>query len=137
MNGTVQLSADAQTIIVRIPLRVHKPGGRKLMISLDARETKRPVGRVDSAILKALGRAYRWKVLLETGTFASINDLASAEKINHSYLRRLLRLTLLSPETTEMILDGRLPRSILLEELLQPFGMEWTGQRERLFGFES
>jgi len=46
----------------------------------------------DSSTLR---RAYRWKRMLESGEFNSISDLAAAEKINHSYVRRILRLTLL------------------------------------------
>ena len=64
--------------------------------------------------------------------FASIRDLAAAEQINHSYIRRILRLTLLSPELTEAILDeGRL-RHILLEDLLKTFPIERALQFERL-----
>jgi len=36
--------------------------------------------------------------MIETGRFASINELAATEKINSSHARRLLRLTLLSPD---------------------------------------
>src|SRR6185436_4159116 len=72
-------------------------------------------------ILKALGRAYRWKRMLESGEFTSISDLAAVEKINHSYVRRILRLTLLSPQITERILDGQLTKKLQLEDLLKPF----------------
>ena len=39
--------------------------------------------------------------LLETGVHGTIEELAAAEKINSSYVSRLLRLTLLAPETVE------------------------------------
>ena len=68
--------------------------------------------------------------MLESGEFTSISDLAAAEKINHSYVRRLLRLTLLSPEITETILDGKLPRHVQLEDLLRPFPVSWAMQRD-------
>jgi hypothetical protein len=85
----------------------------------------------DDTILKALGRAYRWKRKLESGEFASIGDLAAAEKINHAYVRRILRLTLLSPKITETILDGRQPRHLQLEDLLKPFPIEWALHADR------
>ena len=44
--------------------------------------------------------------MLEGGEYGSIEELARAEKINPSYLARVLRLTLLAPEITESILDG-------------------------------
>ena len=89
-----------------------------------------PKSTADRTIPKALGRAYRWKGMLESGEFTSISDLAAAEKINHSYVRRLLRLTLLSPEIIEAILNGPLPRYIQLEDLLRPFPIEWAMQRD-------
>ncbi len=45
--------------------------------------------------------------MLEGGEYGSIEELARAEKINPSYMARVLRLTLLAPEITDSILDGR------------------------------
>ncbi len=45
--------------------------------------------------------------MLESGECASITELAAAEKIDRSYLCRVLRLTLLAPGLVEAILDGR------------------------------
>jgi hypothetical protein len=36
--------------------------------------------------------------MLETGRHATIKEIAKAEKINPSYVSRVLRLTLLAPE---------------------------------------
>ncbi len=54
---------------------------------------------------------YRWRRMLETGRYGTIDELAAAEKINSSYVSRLLRLTLLAPDIVEAILDGRQPAS--------------------------
>ena len=59
--------------------------------------------------MKALARAHRWKRLLEEGRYASISELAKAEKIDRGYLGRILQLTLLAPDIVEAILDGRQP----------------------------
>ncbi|MFO1158483.1 MAG: hypothetical protein U1E60_06565 [Reyranellaceae bacterium] len=45
--------------------------------------------------------------MLETGRYATIKEIAEAEKINPSYVSRVLRLTLLAPATVEAVLDGR------------------------------
>ena len=50
--------------------------------------------RVDSALLKALARGFRWRKLLETGDFATIEEIADAENINPSYVSRVLRMRL-------------------------------------------
>ena len=65
---------------------------------------------IDSTLVKALARAHRWKRLLEDGTYASISELAKAEKIDRGYLGRILQLTLLAPDIVEAILDGRQAR---------------------------
>ena len=59
-----------------------------------------------SRIRIAPARAHRWKRLIETGRFASLTELAEAEKTNRSYLCRILRPTLLAPDVVEEIVDG-------------------------------
>ncbi|HWS62756.1 MAG TPA: hypothetical protein VN325_08370 [Steroidobacteraceae bacterium] len=51
-------------------------------------------------MLKAVVRAHRWREMLENGEYASATELAKAEKVNDSYVSRILRLTLLAPEST-------------------------------------
>jgi hypothetical protein len=47
---------------------------------------------------KALVRAFRWRKLLETRVYGTIDGLATAEKIDPSYVSRILRLPLLAPD---------------------------------------
>ena len=62
--------------------------------------------------------------MLETGRFGTINELAAAEKINSSYVSRVLRLTLLAPDIVEAILDGRQPERMTLPGLMEPFPVD-------------
>jgi hypothetical protein len=39
-------------------------------------------------MVKALARAFRWKRLLDSGWYASISELAAAEKIDRGYVGR-------------------------------------------------
>jgi len=66
--------------------------------------------------------------LLETGVFATVEEIAAAEKINASYVGRVLRLTLLAPDIVEAILDGRQPAGLTLAALMRPFAVGWRGQ---------
>jgi len=66
---------------------------------------------------------------MEAGRFATLNELAAAEKINSSYVSRLLRLTLLAPDIVEAILDGRQSEAMTLPGLMEPFPLEWGCQR--------
>ena len=68
----------------------------------------------------------------EFGRFATINELAAAEKINFSYVSRVLRLTLLAPDIVEAILDGRQPDGMTLPRLMEPLPVVWEAQRETL-----
>ena len=83
---------------------------------------------MDSALLKALARGFRWRKLLETGDFSTIGDIAKAEKINSSYVSRVLRMTLLAPEIVEAILAGRQPEGLTMAKAMQPFPVEWIKQ---------
>ena len=60
-----------------------------------------------------------------------------AEKINPSYVSRVLRLTLLAPDIVEAILDGRRPPQTTLALLLNPFPIVWEDQRAGLLGQSS
>jgi DNA-binding IscR family transcriptional regulator len=48
--------------------------------------------RHDITLIKALARAFRWLRMLESGRFATISELAVAEKINASYVARIVSL---------------------------------------------
>ncbi len=86
-------------------------------------------------MVKALARAFRWRKLLETGVYTTVEEIAAAEKINTSYVSRILRLTLLAPDIIEMILDGRHPTDLTMAALIKPFPVEWQEQR-RLLGVD-
>jgi hypothetical protein len=66
--------------------------------------------------------------MLESGECASITEPAAAEKIDRSYLCRVLRLTLLAPEIVEAIVDGRQPEAVTLPALMKGFPVEWDKQ---------
>ena len=58
-------------------------------------------------------------------------EIAKAEKINRSFVSRLLDLTLVAPDIQEAILDGRQPKGMQLEELMGAMRGAWEEQRER------
>ena len=49
--------------------------------------------------------------MLDSGRYASISDVAAAERIERDYLGRILRLTLLASDIVEAILHGLQPES--------------------------
>jgi hypothetical protein len=79
-----------------------------------------------------LARARRWKCLLEDGKYRSAGELAEAEKIARNFVNRLLRLTLLTPEIAEAILDGRQAKGLQLAVLTGKLPSAWEEQRQFL-----
>ena len=128
MSDDVETRRDDSTVTVRVPMTFCRRGGRKAVVTPDGAAAWAPRPRVDNTMVKALARAHRWKRMLESGDYASVAELAAAEKINSSYLSRVLRLTLLEPDIVEAILDGRQPEGITLKALMKPFPVEWNLQ---------
>ena len=125
--------APVQTVTVEVPFTIRKRGGRKQVITPDgASAWVSPRARIDSTMIKAIARGFRWRKLLETGVYGTIEEIAAAEKINSSYVSRLLRMTLLAPDIVEAILDGRQPAEITLAGLMTPFAVVWGDQAEAL-----
>jgi hypothetical protein len=125
------LTGDGRTVTVRIPMSIRRRGGRKLVIGPDGTTDTwaAPCRRIDNAMVKAIARAFRWREMLENGTHATVAEIAAAEKINESYVGRVLRLTLLAPDIVEAILGGRQPAEMTLAVLMRPFSVLWGEQR--------
>ncbi len=122
------------TITVRVPLALRRCGGRKSISTPDGlRAVVVPRGQPTSSLVRAIARAFRWRKLVETGVYANIQEIAAAERVNDSYVGRVLRLTLLAPDIVEAILDGLHAREVTLETLMRPFPAVWDNQRA---GFE-
>ena len=120
-----------QTTTVTVPFAIRKRGGRKLVITPDGvAAAPVPRARVDSALLKALARGFRWQKMLQEGNYQTIEEIAVAEDINPSYVSRVLRMTLLAPEIVEAILAGRQPERLTMARAMRPFPIVWESQTE-------
>ncbi|MBF0177971.1 MAG: hypothetical protein HQL63_14155 [Magnetococcales bacterium] len=131
------MSDDGSILVVHIPMRLKRWGARTEIIAPPGTpDWAPPPASPQQAMIKALGRAHRWLKMLESGKVASMRELAEQEKLDGSYVSRILRLTLLAPDIINAILDGRQPESLTLADLMEPLPMLWSEQRERL-GFPS
>lgn len=81
-------------------------------------------------MLNSITPAFRWRKLLEIGDYATIKEIADTENINPSYVSRLLRMTLLSPDVIEAILAGRQPPGLTMARAMRPFELNWDRQQE-------
>ena len=120
------------SITVRVPLAIRHRPGRKTIVTPLGKGVVPATTRADPAMVKALARAFRYQRMLDDGRYASVSEMAAAEKIERGYLGTLLRLTLLAPEIVETILDGRAPDRLGLPALLVPRPEIWAIQRQCL-----
>jgi hypothetical protein len=86
--------------------------------------------KVDTTIFKALIKAHLWQRYLKRGTYGSMRALADAKKVNEAYVRRILNLNYLSPKIKEMILDGKQPKHLKLQALMDGIPVLWSEQEE-------
>ena len=126
------VSKDGRTATVSVPVSFLQRGGRKQILSPPGTTPWLAAPRVDSALVKAVVRAHRWREMIECGEYASSAELAKAQKINDSYLSRILRLTLIAPDIIEAILSGRQSSTLQLDDLLKPLPAAWERQRSEL-----
>lgn len=85
-----------------IPMTFRPRGGKTVIVLPDgSRGVVRREATIDNTMIKVIARGFRWQRLLYDGTYATIEDLAAAEKINPSYVSRILRLAYLSPTVVQ------------------------------------
>ena len=118
----------ATSITVRVPLAIRHRPGRKTVVTPMTDGMAPVTTRADPALVKALARAFRYQRMLDQGRYASISEMAVAERIERGYLGSLLRLTLLAPDVVTAILDGRQPEVLTLSQLLVSVPVGWGEQ---------
>ena len=133
MTRGIETRLDGETIVVRIPMRFQRRGGRKRIVAPDGSElapATKP--QPDGTLVKALARAWRWQRMLDEEVHSSVSDIGEAEGISKSYVSRILRLALLAPDIIEMILERRCDQVPMLEQLERLLPASWAEQRNHL-----
>ena len=120
-----------------IPLKIRKRGGRKVVDGqMDA--PGKVATEIDQPLRVALSRAFYWQQLLDDGVVGSGSEIAQRERLHHSTVNELLRLTLLEPAIIQSILAGRQPRCMsLLWFQRNPLPTDWVAQRNVVARFDA
>jgi hypothetical protein len=131
INGrpiTYQLPAPAGGVQMEtfVPWTLVKRGYRKQIITpLDApqefleeacREREAIESAQDSALLRALDLAFYWQRLLDEQRMASVAEIADAEGMDVTQVRRVIRLNLLAPEVVERLIRTS---AVVLEQVMR------------------
>ncbi len=119
-----------------VPWTLVKRGYKKQVITpLDApqeflseatREREARAAAQDTALMRALGLAHHWQRLLDEQRAASVAEIAEAEGMDVTQVRRVMRLTLLAPDVVERLAGS--PDAVLEKVMRRPWPNGWCDQ---------
>ncbi|MGG1950054.1 hypothetical protein [Ralstonia solanacearum] len=123
-----------------VPWTLVKRGSKKRVITpLDApqafteearQENEDRQARRGTPLLRTLGLAHYWQRLLAQQRVASVAEIAEAEDINVTQVRRILRLTLLAPSVIEQLLN--MPEANLESTIRRTWPANWYVQAKQV-----
>jgi site-specific DNA recombinase len=122
---------DGEGRVLRVPLERRPRDRKEIIVPGDAGA---PPTRLDRSLVLAVARGRTWVSALRRGEYADTAEIAGKCDLSEAYVRRILRLAFLAPDIVEAIAEGRQPRGLSLQRLLDPVPLAWTEQRRR-FGF--
>lgn len=131
MTDTMILEQGQSGTLLRIPMKLKKRCGRKEVIVADGLHERAGNPDMDVPFVIALARAHAWQELLDSGKYRSIAEMAQDLDICSSYMKRLLRFTILAPDIIEAVLDGKESDAISQSKLTGEIPAKWHVQRER------
>ena len=125
----LQGATDDETEILSVPVRLRRIGGEIRMV-IDGPDPL-AAAKPDARLIRLLLRARRFNAALTRGEGAAFAALAEHEGVSRSYFTRLVRLSYLAPDITQAILEGRQPRDLTAEKLLEHsrLPLAWHEQR--------
>ena len=101
-------------------------GAPQEFLSEAAREREAREAAQDSALLRAMGLAYHWQRLLDEQRAVTLAEIAEAEGVDVTQVRRLMRLTLLAPAVVERLVGT--PDVVLEQVMRRPMPSNWCDQ---------
>ena len=120
------------SVCVSIPIKIRRYGGRcQIVVPQGITATVNGNG-APTALQVALARGNRWLRLIESGKVANLAAVAKLEKVDRSYVSRMVNLTTLAPDIQAAILDETLPDTVSLFDLAIDTPLSWEDQRQRM-----
>jgi len=123
---------DEETEILSVPVRLRR-AGREIRMVIDGTDPF-AAAKPDARLIRLLLRARRFNATLVGSDDVPFTALAEREGVSLSYFTRLVRLSYLAPDITHAILNGRQPRDLTAEKLLENsrLPLAWHDQRTTL-----
>jgi site-specific DNA recombinase len=128
-DAAVSPSLREDAVILSVVTRLRR-AGMEISMLIEGTDPFAAV-KPDARLIKLLVRARRFNTTLVQSEDVAFAALALREGVSRSYFTRVVRLSYLAPDITQAILEGRQPRDLTAEKLLQhsrlPLG--WHDQR--------
>ena len=127
--GGVRLETFVPWTLVRRGLRkrvITPLDAPQEFLSEAALERKEKTAAQDTALMRALGLAHHWQRLLDEERAASVAEIAKAEGMDVTQVRRVMRLTLLAPEVIERLVGA--PDTVLEQVMRRSWPNGWHKQ---------
>ena len=123
---------DEVAELLSVPVRLRR-AGREIRMVIDGTD-QRATAKPNARLIKLLLRARRFNAALTQGGGIVFAALAQREGVGRSYFTRLVRLSYVAPDIIQAILDGRQPRDLTAEKLLEHsrLPLAWHDQRTML-----
>jgi hypothetical protein len=119
---------------VFVPLKIIKRGGLRgkfLSKTYSAEKTE-----INEPLLNGLLKAYLWEKIIYEKFDGDLELFCLKNKFSTSYVRKILRLNLLSPKIKEAILNGNHPKHLVMVHLKHQFFPVLWKEQEKAMGFE-
>jgi len=120
-----------ETHRIEIPIQLRRCG-LEMKVILPNHEDQ----AIDPSSLKAIQQgvtqALLWNEQLLNGQVTSIQNIATKEQLDRSYVARRLRLAFLAPDIIISIFEGQLPPQLTMTTLRNGFPLNWKQQRKHL-----
>lgn len=130
-SGDVKLLKSA--VMADVPEGGGAPTGNTIADGVsNAISAALPGQRAPTALQVALARGHRWLRQIEGGQARNLAEIADREKIDRSYVSRMVNLTTLAPDIQAAILDETLPEEVALFDLAIDTPLCWQAQRQRV-----
>lgn len=124
-----------ETIDIFIPLLIKKRGGTAMVVIAKNIDLTSDQKYFDEKMIKAIARAYKWKIMLDKQKVSSLAEIAEKENLTSSYVSRIFNLNFLSPKIVEKVLNGMQPRTLRLQDIITNKMPDIWHEQEEMWGF--
>lgn len=114
------------TFTLNIPIKIKRRSGCKKITLPNGEMGTAQLPLKPTSMQLALARGYRWRTMLESGEVITIRELATRERVDSSYVSKMINLTLLPPWTIAAILDDTLPDDAILFDMAVDPPLVWV-----------